>query len=257
LYVSGRGCRWPDAAIALSGGVQIVSVLGGGLQPFVQYDGGSRWFAWSPINDELAIGHYQSPDVTIVTPRASELRTVTLSGSGELVDGQYSPNGLLLAVESDEARMLRLHLWNVRKGREQTSIDEGVLSDSPWFSPDSRLLVTYRINESASPPNASLSMWDTATWRRRAAIASGSAFAWSPDSSRLAVAKTQPGGTFHVVLIDTANGAELRTLGDVDFYPPVTLTFSPNGTRVAVGGGGRFLGGYQRGDIVVFPTEVR
>jgi hypothetical protein len=243
------------AAVALPGGLQLVNLLRGGNHPFVKYDGNSSWFAWSPDGSTLAIGRWKR-DVLLLRPEGTspEPDALPVAGGGDSVDGRYSPDGRILAIyEPGPAGQVRL--WDVRERRELRPLNEFAPQASEWFSPDGSTLMTVRIEEAAGPPRTRLSLWDTATWQRKASVAGGSLAAWSPDSASFAsVESARFGREVRIVLRSIADAAELREIGTADMLVR-TVAFSPDGALVAVAGEGKFLQGYARGEVAVFSTQ--
>lgn len=243
------------AAVPLQGGVQIVALDRRTRHPpFLPYEGAAQWVAWSPDGGTLAIGRWKRDDVLFLRAPFVETRTLVVGGGEELEDGQYSPDGRLLAIAVEAGSTRRLRLWSTRDDRELAPLAEPPIRGTRWFAPGGGALVTHRLDDTTSPPRLRLTVWDTASWRRTASIEAGLAYAWSPDGATLALCEVAESGRgAQVVLRSTAGGGVVARLGAVTFLPRV-LAFSPDGTRIAAGGDGPFLDGYTRGDVVVLPA---
>ncbi len=181
---------------------------------------------------------------------------------------QFTPDsGLLALVGAPRQKtgssasfhtFVRIH--RVVDGFELATLDDSNSPypfDSPWFSPDGKIMVTSRQvwSENGGPPSNVLSWWNTATWRLSGTVTSPfNSLAWSPDSRTAAVVVFVAGDGYRLVLRNF-DGSAAGDLGHVDVYPAQPLAFSSDGRRIAVGGGGDTLRGTRRGRIQLF--EIR
>lgn len=163
----------------------------------------------------------------------------------EVVAASVSPNASLVATGN---RNGEVHLWHVetQECRQTLSRHTGQIQ-ALAFSPDGTLLVScgatiwetqagedgivYFFVSGESPANTMASVWEVATGKHIATLENDwiiSSVAFSPDGKSLA---TGVGKT--VTLWCTKTWQSLLTLDTVRVE---TLTFSPNSTRLAIGG---------------------
>lgn len=163
----------------------------------------------------------------------------------EVVAASVSPNASLVATGS---RNGEVHLWHVetQECRQTLSGHTGQIQ-ALAFSPDGTLLVSsdstiwetqagedgivYFFVSGESPADTTASVWEVATGKHIATLENDwiiSSVAFSPDGKSLA---TGVGKT--VTLWCTKTWQSLVTLDTVRVE---TLTFSPNSTRLAIGG---------------------
>ena len=137
-----------------------------------------------------------------------------------------SPDGHWVATGSDFE--LGAKVWDVNTGKLVTEL----LPKEAWimvaFSPDGKWLAT-------SGDGARL--WAVGSWREGPLIGSPGAFAFSPDSSLLAVET----GKGVVRLLSPTTGREHARLEDPNGDRAIRLAFSPDGTQLLANGEGESL----------------
>jgi len=164
------------------------------------------------------------------TGQISEIRAHA-SRLGSLV---FSPDNKVLA--SKETWDSAIQLWDVATGKKITS-SEGHQA-AIWslsVAPDGKTVVTVGADHT-------LRFWDRATGQeRRRFPTSARAIAFSPDGKSLAAAGEwrKEDRTVDLCLMDAVSGKKIRTFvgGSMSFFQK--LTFSPDGTMLAGGGGGQ------------------
>lgn len=137
-----------------------------------------------------------------------------------------SPDGRTLIVQSGSVRRPKVDLLNAADCRAKQRL-QGIefWSLGPAFSPDGRTFAVGEINE--------VSLWETASGRSRGRLLEQQwtyVLAFSPDGRFLA-AGSDPGATNN--LTDLATGEVAGQLPN-DFGRLLSLTFSPDGSRLAV-----------------------
>ncbi len=137
-------------------------------------------------------------------------------------DFDVSPDGKTLAVAAGGAQ-----LWNVSTGQKIGRPTGGSNADSVAFNPDGTLLAI-------GDQNGNFQLWDVAT-QRPARIAAASEFPdpFSPDG-KIAATGAGPNEPNEIQLFNVTSGQRIGTpmTGSAEL-PPVTVTFSPDGARLA------------------------
>jgi Tol biopolymer transport system component len=198
-----------------------------------RYDSG--WPVWSPNGKRIAFDSSRTDhapndshavnDVFVMKPDGSGLRKLTDS-KGVSGDAAWSPNGSLIALDSDRGNRKQLHAIYVMPARggklRQVTKPGRHLSDSaPRFSPDGNRLVFSRERGTAdNGPTALFTVrLDGSDLHQLTpySLHVGDAD-WSPDGKRIVVeAYPDPGSYGDVYVVDAAGGT------------PVNLTHNPTG----------------------------
>lgn len=142
----------------------------------------------------------------------------------------FSPDGATLVSASGFIR-----LWDVATGRERMPRIEAEGTGLPNFSPDGKTLALAYSNGDLFHPRHTVSLWDTAAWRKRAEAPVGEAvagLAYLPSGRALVVLE----GRKVVRLRDAADGRALAALEFEDHCVFSRLAISPDGKTIAVGG---------------------
>jgi WD40 repeat protein/DNA-binding SARP family transcriptional activator len=170
-------------------------------------------------------------DMTIktwdISPRASSEWFNLVGHSDRVYDVAYDPTGKLIATAGVDGRV---KLWDAATGQETRTLnisDDGVWSVA--FSPDGQRLFA---GSSDFTQGLTWSVWDVATGENILTIPCECDWlALSEDGSHVA---TSSGTTNIAKLWDAATGLELFTLTAPAGANSQWVTFSPDGTRVAV-----------------------
>jgi WD40 repeat protein len=243
-------------------GLLIVDPISGARRQHYKDDRRNTWLAISPDGLYIAAG---AADVStkIWDTRSGSVRVLARSAGEEVWAAQFSPDGSVLVLfgganigAAQSRPFLRTH--RIADSRDVARFEDSHPPwpwDSPWFSPDGRMLVTVRDvpNERGGPPASLFSLHDTSTWRELTTVRSdGLALAWSPDGRTVAVVVFVLNEGDRLQVRSVGDGGLVRDLGRIALYPAVALAFSPDGRRIAVGGPGDRLRGTQRGRVQLF-----
>jgi len=224
----------------------------------------SGWSAWSPDGSRIAIDtDREDPnlnddvvveDIFTIKPDGSGLRKLTNSIGLAGGDPAYSPDGKLIAFESDRGdypAKMGIYVMNAEDGshvlRVTTLPSTASFDGSARFSPDGRKLVFTRFRDGYTKPNGQVVEPGSAVftvkldgsdlnrltpWELNAGDAD-----WSPDGSRLVFEAYPPEFPRGSAWVVGANGHALKNLtpqptitGGLDGYAdPV---YSPDGTEI-------------------------
>jgi WD40 repeat protein len=199
-----------------------------------------RSVAFTPDGKRLASG---SNDGTVkVWDAATGHVSLTLQGhTGQVLSVAFSPDGQRLASGGGElGKPGEVKVWDAATGQLALTLQGHTLPvDSVAFSPDAKRLASASLDKTVK-------VWDAATGQESLTLKghTGPVFnvAFSPDGKRLASASqlwdaqkgTLVGG--EVKVWDAATGQESLTLKG-QTGPVVSVAFSPDGNRLASGGG--------------------
>lgn len=183
-----------------------------------------------------AIQKTYTADQTVLPEAEEALRSalqasrveLTLRGHiGDIWSAVFSPDGTRIATASDDGTA---KIWDAVSGVELLSMN-GSESGAVWsavFSPDGKTLAT-------TGQDHSVRLWDAGTGLQLAAFTGHLDevyFArFNPDGSHLATVSADGTG----IVWDVPTGKEFLTLGPEENGIPQWLTFSPDGTQIAIG----------------------
>jgi eukaryotic-like serine/threonine-protein kinase len=213
--------------------------------------------AISPDGTRIALSMSAFGDATgemIVTDGAGKDLLHFKVPAGHSHELLFSPDGKRLGCAWHGNPLYELRVWDVVTGKELLIISAGpdAAVSGVAFSPDGqRIASTVSVSTPQNDPRvveSQVKVWDVATSKELLALPkrSGAAFtnvAFSPDGTRLAATLSLPEsagneGEFEMggKVWDAATGAELLTL---KWRGPraIHLLFSPDGARLAAGGG--------------------
>ena len=174
----------------------------------------------------------------------------TFTAGSQLMCLEFSPDGrtLVSAVQREREGPSELKIWDVKTGTNTVNFlgHAGVIL-SVAFSPDGKMLASAGgryANEAESRPKSDegeLRLWEVATGKTFANPTAGDgmvmSIVFSPDGTKLASANQI--GTVDVW--EVATGKKLATIatgGAISPFPGShSLAFSPDGKKLAVGGG--------------------
>lgn len=149
---------------------------------------------------------------------------------GRIGSAPNSPDGKHLAIMGEDGY---LSIVDSQTGEVELSwqahTEWSYWSDVAW-SPDGEHLATL----GTSADTLKLKIWEAANGQLFKELPRSYpylGFAWSPDSSQLAAFH----GDGHISIWDSANGEELLAL-EGDYYYPIEMNYSPDGTKIAAGG---------------------
>jgi WD40 repeat protein/serine/threonine protein kinase len=221
-YGWGGVLRWPIEPGGEADGVpqfgssQTLRPPAGGIMRACLNRSGERLGVIDSVRDEAVL-------FDVVRPSANQ---VVLRDHPHMGSIALSPDGRWAATGTQQGDGTRV--WDAATGRPVRDLQEGDACVA--FSPDGRWLVTGNGKEYA--------FWDTASWPARPArtiprhdsLASTGPLAFSRDGRLLALART----TREVGLVDPVTGQELAVLAPPDSATISWLSFSPDGSRLAV-----------------------
>jgi WD40 repeat protein len=209
----------------------------------VKRDVKSRFMAFSADGQRMAVvagkplGTLTVFDVKTGKPVREFKEVITCVGAA------FSNDGRVLATHSGEGEII---LWNTETGKKIRTIREKVKYGAGAFnfvvfSPDGKLLA------SGGHIDKQIRIWDTTTGKQRAVLDCNGFFcsaSFSPDNNLLAT-----GSTDGLVLFDLSKNVEICKLKPP--FPGQYVTFSPDGSVLAVGG--------DKGNVYLYdlpPTKV-
>lgn len=244
------------AAVSPPSAVQVWDTSSGRVVASLQGTGADE-VAWSPNGRDLAAtdsGNVHVWDVASGQTLLTNTRKSLLDGSSKLA---WSPDSRLIAAQVYGPDQVREQAWDVASGRSIFTYAVRQNSESEFvaaWSPDSRLLAISGGN------NRSIGVWDIATGKKlvtyggheiagspvagaqvRAGIA---AIAWSPNGKRIVslgiedtVQIWDPATAMPLFIYDTRTGNDVLAVhGRWATDGARAVAWSPDGTRVAVGG---------------------
>jgi WD40 repeat protein len=149
-----------------------------------------------------------------------------ITPSNGVASAAISPDGLRCVTWS--LKSAEVEVWDVNDGRRAVTLGAGP-SPCLGFSPDGRWLITGSAEE--------YMFWETRSWARRKTIQRGvtggahGKIAFTSDSRLVALAV----GRGEVALFDALDLEALATLEGTEVSAVTSLSFSCDGTRLAVG----------------------
>jgi WD40 repeat protein len=230
-------------AIAARTGLYLFDVLSGQQLWFVNSE--DIIFSVSFRPDGLVVASagftdgFQLRDVGSGDLMGSLVRGSGLHGGSEI---QFGPDGHTIATAATyplghEGPWTDLELWSADSGRSLGALEskEGVLGNLA-FSPDGRLLATGLWEHEVA-------VWDVASQTQLRALP-GQVSAFSPGGELLAVAELD-----RLSLLDSADYRPLTTLNTETGFIR-SLSFNPDGSRLAVSGEGVNILDINTGDLL-------
>jgi RNA polymerase sigma factor (sigma-70 family) len=189
-------------------------------------------------------------DVSIFDVRTG--RRLQTIATGKVTGARFSPDGELLAVQSDDQRKSSpFQLWDVASGRLiRSGGEDETFFACLAFAGDGKTLITAGSRYQTSPPakDYQIRFWETASGKELRTLHMGPSnprkIALSPDGTLLAVIGQGDRGTENRIrLWDVAGGKELRQLvptakkpfPEVSYYS-TALAFAPDGRTLYTGG---------------------
>ncbi len=218
----------PAYVISLPDG-QVLHELGGHRRfvHAVTFRPDGKWLA--TLGDEGTIRVWD-------TGSGHELRALVAKTSGSLAQEvewaglRFSPNGRRLASATGDGLV---RIWDPATGQETARIAHGARSVA--WSPDGARIAT------GGESGLEVRLWDLREERPLAPIlrrpGGVTSLCWSPDGRRLAASSYETDGGSGMPglsIWDTTSGEKLFRVKTV--LPPWSVTFSPDGTRLAMGG---------------------
>lgn len=174
--------------------------------------------------------------------------------SGWVISIAFSPDGRLAATGSEDKTV---RIWNVRTGEMLTTLQGHTARvETIRFSPDGRLLATL------SQGGDRIRLWDPRRGRLLATVRAGQmlfniALAFSPDSRKLAVVGFDERIYFWNLRTFQREGFYAHSSDIESINTPQALAFSPDGTRLAVGGEAPpFQANFQRGAVTLLDVRT-
>jgi WD40 repeat protein len=150
-----------------------------------------------------------------------------LTGHEKLASAEVSPDGRWIATAAWQGRGVKI--WDARTRKLARDLPVPGTAGVEW-SPDGRLLATSLGKENL--------LWDSGSWevvRRFERVDQGDLpgpLAFSPDGALLALAHSRTA----IQLVDPATGETLAIFEPPDLSYPTVFRFTPDGTRLVVGG---------------------
>lgn len=189
-----------------------------------------------------------------------KLRTLDAEGAiGQpLTDVAFSPDGSLLVAAKSSGQSLepagRTFVWRTVDWQQLYVLEDA--APPVAFRPESEGLITLSgVAPVAWTPGqepAPIVEWDLESGKRTGEISVDGfviSLAFSPDGRMLAANVVEMGAGSFTLLLDGASHAQLYTLPEPDgSLGPNTLSFSPNGSQLAVG--------YQPNRVIIWDTAT-
>jgi WD40 repeat protein/serine/threonine protein kinase len=182
--------------------------------------------AFSPDGSMVATSHVaDGGSIQLWDATTAEALTTFRDEAGVPVPGTYrvdfSPDGRHLAAPADG----NLYVWDVSTGEIEVHLEVPDLG-SIAFAPDGRRLL-------GTSGDGLLRVWSTRTWREEAAVEAGAgALETSPVGNRAATVDTD--GAVRLWQIHPLREVLAFPPGPSGYLGPDALSFSPDGTRLAV-----------------------
>jgi WD40 repeat protein len=211
-----------------------------------RYPGGAFTTEISPDGGALALGG-EDGSVRLLDLSSGRVRSLRGRHDAAVSSEAFSPDGRTLATGAEDGTVI---VWDLKRGRPIESLEGHTAAVfGSAFSPDGRTLYT-------ASDDSSVIIWDVAGDRRigrefSTGIAQPPdagdqfppAFAVSPDGLTLATARLDG----RVDLIDAETLVRTGGFKAFDRTPATAIEYSPDGERLAVGGGRGLLGVWDAG----------